>query len=46
MIDAGLLDPASMITRTIPLAEAPAELVRLGKDPGDDVKVLVEVGGS
>ena len=45
MIAAGLLDPESMITRRIPLAETPAELVRLGEDPGDDVKVLVEVGG-
>lgn len=45
LIAAGLLSPESMITRRIPLAETPAELVRLGEDPGDDVKVLVEVGG-
>lgn len=45
MIDAGILDPASMITRRIPLAETPDELARLAEDPGDDVKVLVEVGG-
>jgi (R,R)-butanediol dehydrogenase/meso-butanediol dehydrogenase/diacetyl reductase len=45
MIAAGLLAPESMITRRIALAETPAELVRLGEDPGDDVKVLVEVGG-
>jgi (R,R)-butanediol dehydrogenase/meso-butanediol dehydrogenase/diacetyl reductase len=45
MIAAGNLHPESMITRRIPLAETPAELVRLGTDPGDDVKVLVEVGG-
>ncbi|MGV1048086.1 MAG: alcohol dehydrogenase catalytic domain-containing protein [Solirubrobacterales bacterium] len=45
MIAAGLLEPQGMITRRIPLAETPAELVRLGEDPGDDVKVLVEIGG-
>lgn len=45
MIAAGLLAPESMITRRIPLAATPAELVRLGADPGDDVKVLVEVSG-
>jgi (R,R)-butanediol dehydrogenase / meso-butanediol dehydrogenase / diacetyl reductase len=43
MIAAGNLHPESMITRRIPLAETPAELFRLGADPGDDVKVLVEV---
>jgi (R,R)-butanediol dehydrogenase/meso-butanediol dehydrogenase/diacetyl reductase len=45
MIAAGNLHPESMITRRIPLAATPDELVRLGSDPGDDVKVLVEVGG-
>lgn len=45
MIAAGRLEPASMITRRIPLAETPAEIARLAADPGDDVKVLVEVGG-
>jgi (R,R)-butanediol dehydrogenase/meso-butanediol dehydrogenase/diacetyl reductase len=45
MIAAGNLRPESMITRRIPLAKTPAELARLGADPGDDVKVLVEVGG-
>jgi (R,R)-butanediol dehydrogenase/meso-butanediol dehydrogenase/diacetyl reductase len=45
MISAGLLEPQSMITRRIPLAETPAELQRLAENPGDDVKVLVEVGG-
>ncbi len=45
LIAAGLLSPESIITRRIPLAATPAELVRLGEDPGDDVKVLVEVGG-
>lgn len=45
MIATGLLEPQSMITRRIPLAETPNELVRLAENPGDDVKVLVEVGG-
>ena len=45
MIDSGLLDPASMITRRAPLAETPAEIERLATDPGDDVKVLIEVAG-
>ncbi|MDX6625420.1 MAG: (R,R)-butanediol dehydrogenase / meso-butanediol dehydrogenase / diacetyl reductase [Solirubrobacterales bacterium] len=44
MIAAGLLEPQSMITRRIPLAETPDELARLAENPGDDVKVLVEVG--
>jgi (R,R)-butanediol dehydrogenase/meso-butanediol dehydrogenase/diacetyl reductase len=45
MIAAGRLEPSSMITRRIPLAETPAEIARLAEDPGDDVKVLVEVSG-
>jgi (R,R)-butanediol dehydrogenase/meso-butanediol dehydrogenase/diacetyl reductase len=45
MIASGSLDPASMITRRIPLADTAAEIARLASDPGDDVKVLVEVGG-
>lgn len=45
MIAAGSLRPESMITRRIQLAEAPAEIARLAAEPGDDVKVLVEVGG-
>ena len=32
-----------MITRRVPLAETPAEIARLAEDPGDDVKVLVDV---
>jgi (R,R)-butanediol dehydrogenase/meso-butanediol dehydrogenase/diacetyl reductase len=44
MIAAGLLEPQSMITRRIPLAKTPDELARLAENPGDDVKVLVEVG--
>ena len=43
MIDSGLLDPASLITRRAPLADAPAEIERLATDPGDDVKVLIDV---
>jgi (R,R)-butanediol dehydrogenase / meso-butanediol dehydrogenase / diacetyl reductase len=43
MIAGGSLEPESMITRRIPLAETPAEIARLATDPGDDVKVLVEV---
>jgi (R,R)-butanediol dehydrogenase/meso-butanediol dehydrogenase/diacetyl reductase len=45
MIASGALRPESMITRRIPLAETPAEIARLAQNPGDDVKVLVEVGG-
>lgn len=44
MIASGLLEPSSMITRRAPLAETPAEIERLASDPGDDVKVLIEVG--
>lgn len=44
MIAAGHLDPAAMITRRVPLAETAAEIARLAENPGDDVKVLVEVG--
>lgn len=43
MIANGSLAPDSMITRRIPLAETPAEIARLAENPGDDVKVLVEV---
>jgi (R,R)-butanediol dehydrogenase/meso-butanediol dehydrogenase/diacetyl reductase len=43
MIAAGNLDPVGMITRRVPLAETPAEIARLAEDPGDDVKVLVDV---
>ena len=44
MIAAGNLKPEGMITRRAPLAETPAEIKRLAEDPGDDVKVLIEVG--
>jgi (R,R)-butanediol dehydrogenase/meso-butanediol dehydrogenase/diacetyl reductase len=43
MIAAGSLKPDSMITRRAPLTETPAEIARLAEDPGDDVKVLIEV---
>jgi (R,R)-butanediol dehydrogenase / meso-butanediol dehydrogenase / diacetyl reductase len=43
MIAAGNLSPEVMITRRISLEETPAEIARLAEDPGDDVKVLVEV---
>jgi (R,R)-butanediol dehydrogenase/meso-butanediol dehydrogenase/diacetyl reductase len=43
MIAAGNLDPGVMITKRVPLEETPAEIARLAEDPGDDVKVLVEV---
>lgn len=43
MVGSGSLDPASMITRRIPLAETANEIARLAESPGDDVKVLVEV---
>ncbi len=43
MIAAGNLRPEGMITRRVPLAETPAEIARLAEDPGDDVKVLVDV---
>lgn len=44
MIASGALEPGSMITRRAPLAATPAEIARLAEDPGDDVKVLIEVG--
>jgi (R,R)-butanediol dehydrogenase / meso-butanediol dehydrogenase / diacetyl reductase len=44
MIAAGNLRPESMITRRAPLDETPAEIARLAEDPGDDIKVLIEVG--
>lgn len=45
MIAAGRLDPERLITRAVGLADTPAELERLATDPGDDVKVLIEVSG-
>jgi (R,R)-butanediol dehydrogenase/meso-butanediol dehydrogenase/diacetyl reductase len=44
MIASGALKPEGMITRRAPLSEAIAEIERLAKNPGDDVKVLIEVG--
>ncbi|HVQ57728.1 MAG TPA: alcohol dehydrogenase catalytic domain-containing protein [Solirubrobacterales bacterium] len=43
MIATGQLKPEPMITNRVPLAQTPAEIARLADDPGDDVKVLVEV---
>jgi (R,R)-butanediol dehydrogenase/meso-butanediol dehydrogenase/diacetyl reductase len=43
LIANGSLKADSMITRRVPLAETAAEIARLAADPGDDVKVLVEV---
>jgi (R,R)-butanediol dehydrogenase/meso-butanediol dehydrogenase/diacetyl reductase len=43
MIAAGTLGPEGMITRRAPLASAAVEIERLANDPGDDVKVLIEV---
>ncbi|HEX6230012.1 MAG TPA: alcohol dehydrogenase catalytic domain-containing protein [Solirubrobacterales bacterium] len=45
MIASGSLDAGVMITRRVPLAETATEIARLAENPGDDVKVLVEVGG-
>ncbi|WP_432973800.1 alcohol dehydrogenase catalytic domain-containing protein [Dactylosporangium sp. CA-233914] len=41
MIAAGALDPAPLISKVIPLAEAPAELARMAANPGADLKVLI-----
>jgi (R,R)-butanediol dehydrogenase/meso-butanediol dehydrogenase/diacetyl reductase len=46
LIASGALDAEPLITRTIALAEVPAELARLADATSDDVKVLVEIGGS
>lgn len=46
MIAAGNLDPTSIVTRRAPLADAAGEIARLAEDPGDDVKVMIEVGGA
>ena len=43
MIAAGTLDASPLITRRIALADTPAEVARLADDPGDDVKVIIEV---
>jgi (R,R)-butanediol dehydrogenase/meso-butanediol dehydrogenase/diacetyl reductase len=46
MIAAGTLEPEGMITRRAALADTPAEIERLAVDPGDDVKVLIEIAPS
>lgn len=43
LIANGSLKADSMITRRVALSETPAEIARLAEDPGDDVKILVEV---
>ncbi len=43
MIASGSLDPSSMITRRIALADVAGEIAAMAADPGDDVKVLAEV---
>jgi len=43
MVAAGRIDPERTVTRTVPLSSAIAEIARLATDPGDDIKVLVEV---
>ena len=45
MIAAGRLDPERLITRVVGLRDVPEELERLGDQPGDDIKVLIDVGG-
>jgi (R,R)-butanediol dehydrogenase/meso-butanediol dehydrogenase/diacetyl reductase len=44
MIASGSLDPASMITKRIALADVAGEIAAMAADPGDEVKVLAEVG--
>jgi (R,R)-butanediol dehydrogenase/meso-butanediol dehydrogenase/diacetyl reductase len=44
MVAAGLIDPAQLVTATVPLSEAPATFKRLASDPGADIKVLVAPG--
>jgi len=46
LIAAGALDPEPLITRTVTLADTPAELARLADTPTGDLKVLVQVGGA
>jgi (R,R)-butanediol dehydrogenase/meso-butanediol dehydrogenase/diacetyl reductase len=43
MIAAGALKPESLITRRAPLDHTVAEIERLASDPGDDVKVLIDI---
>jgi (R,R)-butanediol dehydrogenase/meso-butanediol dehydrogenase/diacetyl reductase len=46
LIATGALQPEPMITRSVGLADVPAELARLADDPGDDIKVLVKIGAA
>lgn len=43
MIAMGSLAPAGLVTRRIDLADTPGEIARLADEPGDDIKVLVNV---
>jgi (R,R)-butanediol dehydrogenase/meso-butanediol dehydrogenase/diacetyl reductase len=45
LIAGGHLDADPLITRMIELGDTPAELARLADTPGDDIKVMVQVGG-
>jgi (R,R)-butanediol dehydrogenase/meso-butanediol dehydrogenase/diacetyl reductase len=44
LIDQGSLDAEALITKTIALEEAPAEFARLADEPGDDIKVMIDMG--
>jgi (R,R)-butanediol dehydrogenase/meso-butanediol dehydrogenase/diacetyl reductase len=46
LIAQGALAPEPLVTRTVSLDEAPDEIARLADAPGDDIKVLVQVGGA
>lgn len=43
LIAAGGIDPEQLITKTIDLPEAADELARLADEPGDEIKVLIEM---
>jgi (R,R)-butanediol dehydrogenase/meso-butanediol dehydrogenase/diacetyl reductase len=45
MIATGQLAVERLITKVVPLEQTPSELERLADGPGDDLKVLVSVGG-
>jgi (R,R)-butanediol dehydrogenase / meso-butanediol dehydrogenase / diacetyl reductase len=45
MVEAGLVDPAAIVTDVVSLRQAPDVLARLATDPGGDVKILVRAEG-
>lgn len=45
MIAVGRLDTERAVTKQVPLADVPAEMARLSTSAGDDLKVLIEIGG-